>query len=370
MSAIRFDLQGTLGSFQLAAKANIPVSGVTVVFGPSGCGKTTLLRCIAGLEQLEGEITIGEQVWQSPQSPFLPAHQRHIGMVFQEPRLFDHLTVKHNVLFGYRPSPSTRKSKLPQNYTTVMTLLGLAQLENRKPERLSGGEKQRVAIARALFCEPTLLLMDEPLAALDYQARDEILACLENLRLALSIPLIYVTHSHTEMAYLADRVLVMKAGQVVAQGHYMDMLINQQLPTQANQGVISVIESRFEGLDETGYMGLFSLMHQQLHVALTSEQAESFLAGDICRLHIAGRDVSVTQDYVANSSVLNQLYMRVQSILPSSHGCVDLALCYGDKDNPAQHSIVASITQKSLASLKLNKGDMVWAHIKGVSFVR
>ncbi len=202
---------GKLGTFQLDAALTIPASGITGLVGPSGCGKTTLLRCIAGLTRLEGQLTVKGEVWQDGKL-FVPTHRRAVGYVFQEPSLLPHLSVRRNLLFGFKRS----KTAFRIGFEEVVGLLGVEPLLKRSVQRLSGGERQRVSIGRALLSQPDLLLMDEPVSSLDPDSKADILPYLERLHQTLSIPVIYVSHDAAEVARLADRVLLMRDGRIVA----------------------------------------------------------------------------------------------------------------------------------------------------------
>lgn len=203
--------EGRRGDFRLDAAFTVPAFGVTALTGPSGGGKTSLLRCIAGLERMDGRLRIGDQVWQDERR-FLPPHQRAVGYVFQEPSLLPHLSVRANLWFGL-----TRARTPPQiGFDEVVALLGVEPLLARSPARLSGGEQQRVAIGRALLSQPQWLLMDEPLSGLDPAGKIEILPYLERLHQTLAIPVLYVSHDPAEIARLADRVLLMREGRVTA----------------------------------------------------------------------------------------------------------------------------------------------------------
>ncbi len=210
MSGIRARFQGRLGGFRLDAELTAPAVGVTALYGPSGSGKTSLLRCIAGLERMAGTLSVRGEVWQDGRR-FLPAHRRPVGFVFQEPSLMAHLSVKENLLFGYRRTKVRRLA-----VDEVISLLALSPLLGRSTTRLSGGERQRVAIGRALLSQPELMLMDEPLSSLDREAKAEILPYLERLHETLAIPMIYVSHDVSEIARLADHLLVMSEGRIVA----------------------------------------------------------------------------------------------------------------------------------------------------------
>ena len=207
-AGIEAELHGRLGEFRLEVDFQVPASGVTALFGPSGSGKTTVLRCIAGLQRMEGRLSVRGQVWQDDHS-FLPPHRRPVGYVFQEPSLLSHLSVRGNLEFGLKRALEERTG-----LDEVCAFLGLEPLLGRSTERLSGGERQRVAIGRALLSQPELLLMDEPLSGLDAEAKSEILPYLERLHQAMAIPILYVSHDAAEVARLADRVLLMRAGRI------------------------------------------------------------------------------------------------------------------------------------------------------------
>lgn len=195
--------------------------GVVVLFGPSGCGKTTVLRCLAGLEKAEGYLALGREIWQdSSRNIFCPPYKRKIGYVFQSPQLFPHKTVKDNILLGIQNDEKKTIVELEK----TMHILGIYHLMHRYPHRLSGGEAQRVSIARALLRSPDLLLMDEPLSALDHRRKDEILHWLARIRKTWNIPMVYVTHSIEEVIWLADYVVQMEDGKVVRQGSIRKVL--------------------------------------------------------------------------------------------------------------------------------------------------
>ena len=203
----RFRLQRE--GFELDVDLRLPGRGITVIQGSSGSGKTTILRCMAGLEQPdEGFLQVNGKVWQDDQQ-FLRTYQRPIGYVFQEDRLFDHLTARDNALFGCRD-----RRFIPAELMPVIEILGINHLLRRYPSELSGGERQRVAIARALAVAPELLLMDEPLSSLDTQRKSEILPYLEQIRDFNRMPIVYVTHDHNEAARLADCLVMLEAGRL------------------------------------------------------------------------------------------------------------------------------------------------------------
>lgn len=201
--------EGSLGGFRLDVEFSLPGRGVTALVGPSGSGKTTLLRCIAGLERLPGRLVVGGEVWRDART-FLAPHRRAVGYVFQEASLLAHLSVLENLEFGLKRTPGASRARLVE----VVGSLGLGDLLQRSPARLSGGERQRVAIGRALLAQPRLLLLDEPLAGLDPEAKAEILPYLQGLHDSLAIPMLYVSHDAAEVARIADRLLVMRDGRI------------------------------------------------------------------------------------------------------------------------------------------------------------
>ncbi|MGM0678389.1 MAG: molybdenum ABC transporter ATP-binding protein, partial [Pseudomonadota bacterium] len=214
------------GNFTLDVELSAPAQGITALFGPSGCGKTTLLRCIAGLEPgARGGVKLGDTTWQDNHT-FVPVHQRAVGYVFQEANLFAHLSVRDNLLFGYRRG-GDQGDVIPER---IIDRLGLDQLQNRSVQNLSGGERQRVAIGRALLSAPQLLLMDEPLAALDRDSKNAIMACLQQLSQDLAIPVLYVSHDHSEVAQLAQQMIMLDKGRVQATGSVIELLNRLDLP--------------------------------------------------------------------------------------------------------------------------------------------
>lgn len=231
-------LQGRLGSFQLDADFAVPASGVTALFGPSGSGKSTVLRCIAGLQRLDGRISVRGQVWQDGKA-FLPPHRRAVGYVFQEPSLLEHLSVRGNLEYGLK-----RAGQVRLGLAEVAAFLGLEPLLGRSTLKLSGGERQRVAIGRALLSQPELLLMDEPLSGLDAEAKSEILPYLERLHQLMAIPILYVSHDAAEVARFADRLLLMRAGRI------------EPAPKAAAGALAGSAEEALAGLDQTRMRGL------------------------------------------------------------------------------------------------------------------
>ena len=195
------------GRLDFYFEMTLPGQGITAVAGPSGAGKTTFLRCLAGLERARGRLAVNDRIWQD-KNFFLPTHQRPLGYVFQEASLFPHLTVKKNLEYGAKRSRRRGGHNHPIDLDRFIAILGIGHLMDRKPETLSGGERQRTALARALAANPDVLLLDEPLAALDQDRKEEILPYLQSLR-ELTLPIIYVSHAQDEIERLADTVVRM-----------------------------------------------------------------------------------------------------------------------------------------------------------------
>ena len=206
---IRLRLKGRFGGFALDAAAEVPAAGVTALVGVSGSGKTTLLRCLAGLARAEGEVMVGEAVWQDDRR-FLPPHRRGVGYVFQEPSLLPHLSVRGNLAFAARRAGKGSGA----SFDEAVAMLGLQKLLDRSAASLSGGERQRAAIARTLLSRPVLLLMDEPLSSLDAASKADVLPYLDTLHQTLKLPILYVSHDALEVARLADRVLRIEGGRL------------------------------------------------------------------------------------------------------------------------------------------------------------
>lgn len=350
--AARFALRHP--GFELEADFVAPGRGVTALFGPSGSGKTTILRCLAGLEHNIGELRVNGEVWQSA-AVFVPPHRRAMGYVFQEASLFPHLSVRENLLYGYRRiAPAARQVQLDQ----VVEWLGLAALlERRDPAALSGGERQRVAIARALLTSPRLLLMDEPLSALDGQSKQEILAYLETLHRELDIPVIYVTHAMEEVIRLADHLVYLKQGRIAASGALLPMLSQPDSPLAKFEDAAVVIETTVGALDERYQLARLDFPGGVLWVG-----AAGLVPGRRLRARVQVRDVSLALQPPQASSINNILPASIVSIAAAGPGQVNVQLLTGE-----QVMLLARITQRSCEVLKLAIGMPVYAQVKTVA---
>lgn len=301
-------LHGTLGAFRLGVEIDAPMRGITALFGPSGCGKTSILRAVAGLNRLSGTVRIGDDLWQDERH-FVPPHRRAVGYVFQEPSLLPHLSVRDNLVYGARRS---RDAAPRIAFDEVVRLLGLSRLVDREPAHLSGGERQRVSIGRALLSQPRLVLMDEPLSALDRNAKDEILPYFEALHASLSIPVLYVTHDLSEVERLADHLVMLQDGRVTVGGPLADILTTAASGLAARRDASCVLEGRVARLDADGIAAIALEGTELLTVA------NGLAEGQSVRVRIAASEVSIARHAAAETSILNAVPVVVAGIEPSA----------------------------------------------------
>jgi len=342
--------------FTLDVDLNMPGRGVTALFGHSGSGKTTLLRCIAGLERAPGgELSVNGEVWQDANT-FLPTFRRPLGYVFQEASLFPHLSVRRNLEFGMkRVSEAERRVSLE----SAIDLLGIGALLDRLPERLSGGEKQRVGIARALAVSPKILLMDEPLAALDLQRKQEILPYLERLHDELEIPVIYVSHAPDEVARLADHIVAMEAGRVVASGPITDTLARLDLPIRLGEDAGVVLDAVVAERDSEWH-----LVRADFNGGFFWVRDGGHPLGQHVRVRVLARDVSLALTRHSGTSILNTLPAVVTDMADDAHPALSLV-----RLNVGGSPLVARLTRRSAKHLELAPGKLVYAQIKAVALV-
>jgi molybdate transport system ATP-binding protein len=341
--------------FSLDVDLDLPTRGVTALFGHSGSGKTTLLRCIAGLERApHGRLVVNSEVWQDD-TQWVPPHKRPLGYVFQEASLFPHLTVMGNLRYGLRRVADTQRV----NLETAIALLGIGPLLNRKPDHLSGGERQRVSIARALALSPRILLMDEPLAALDLQRKQEILPYLERLHHELDIPVLYVSHAPDEVARLADHIVALEAGRALATGPLVDTLARLDLPIRLGEDAGVVLDATVAERDAAWHLARVTFPGGSLWVRDSGHPL-----GHAVRVRILARDVSIALNRVADTSILNCLSATVDKLASDDHPALMLLrLKIGDS------TVIARLTQRSASDLGLTLGDRVWVQIKAVALI-
>jgi molybdate transport system ATP-binding protein len=350
----RFNMQ--LDSFALDAEFSAPASGVTALFGPSGSGKTTLLRCIAGLERADGFLSVHGVVWQDGKT-FLPVHQRPLGYVFQEASLFAHLSVRANLEYGYkRIKPAERRVQVAQ----VVEWLGLNHIIGRgDPALLSGGERQRVAIGRALLTSPRILLMDEPLSALDTASKQDILPYLERLHRELNIPVLYVSHAMDEVARLADHLVLLEKGRVIASGELHETLARLDLPTAHFDDAGAVIETTVAQQDEQYHLTRLDFAGGFLWVGKVERPF-----GTRVRARVLARDVSIATQAPQGSSINNILNARIDEIRDEGAGKVMVRMQVGEAQ-----MLLARITRRSRDQLGLVAGMYVCAQVKSVALM-
>ncbi|MBD8560973.1 molybdenum ABC transporter ATP-binding protein [Pseudomonas lactis] len=351
-------LQLKYSAFALDVDLQLPGRGVSALYGHSGSGKTTCLRCIAGLERVEhGFVQINDEVWQdSRKGLFVPPHKRALGYVFQEASLFPHLSVRANLEFGLKRIPRPQRRV---GMAQATELLGIGHLLERHPQHLSGGERQRIGIARALLTSPRLLLMDEPLAALDSPRKSEILPYLERLHDELDIPVLYVSHAQDEVARLADHIVLLSDGKALASGPIGETLARLDLPLALGDDAGVVIAGSV-----VAYDAHYQLLTLQLpDCPLQMRVAHAPLAvGNPLRVKVQARDVSLSLQAEEHSSILNRLPVTVtQTVGADNSAHVLVRLDAGGTP------LLARITRFSHDQLQLHPGQTLWAQIKAVA---
>lgn len=344
-------------SFSLDIDVQLPGYGITALFGPSGCGKTTCLRAIAGLERTQGRVVVNGQVWQDDaQHQWLPTHQRALGYVFQEASLFPHLSARANVEYGLKRTPfARRKVQLEQ----AVELLGIDHLLDRSPATLSGGERQRIAIARALATSPQLLLMDEPLSALDAQRKAEVLPYLERLQRNLDIPMLYVSHSQDEVAQLAHHVVLLQEGKVLSQGGTASILTQRDHPMGPAADAASLVQGHITHYDAQDHLSTVQFDGGELFISGASERAN----GDAVRLRVLARDVSIALQAPSGNSILNRVPATITALREDSPGHIMLTLQAGNT------TLLARVSARSMRELRLEQAQPVIAQIKSIALL-
>jgi molybdate transport system ATP-binding protein len=353
--ALRHGFQG----FGLDVGFSAAEAGVTALFGPSGCGKTTILGAVAGLlRPLSGRVSLsGRVLLDTAAGICLPPEQRRCGLVFQEARLFPHLSVASNLRYGLNRAPPGATGP---GFEEVVALLGLGALLDRRPARLSGGEKQRVALGRALLSRPQLLLMDEPLAALDAGRRAEVLPFLARLCDAARLPILYVTHALDEVDALADHLVLLQAGRVLAEGSVEALALRTDLPLAARRDAGAVLACTVAAHDTARGLTRLSFPGGTLLVPLRAEPVDSRI-----RIRLRARDVAVATQPPQGLSTQNILAAEVAGLgpAPTPHEAF-VRLRIGPTE------LLSRITRDSAERLGLAPGLAVWAVLKAVTIDR
>ncbi|MBT4162321.1 MAG: molybdenum ABC transporter ATP-binding protein [Gammaproteobacteria bacterium] len=339
--------------FEVNVDITIATDRVTALFGSSGSGKSTLLRLITGLERADNVVVrFNGETWQD-ENNFVPPHQRCTGYVFQHLNLFPHLTAAGNLEFAEK----RRHKNSSLSRQDVVEMLDIANLLQKRPDQLSGGEQQRVAIARALLSNPRLLIMDEPLGSIDTAARTRILPYLQRLHDTLKIPVIYVSHALDEVLEFADTVISIESGKVISEAPIFDFAIDgpgAEQPTSA-----AIIRCVVESQDHDHALATVSFEGQTMYLA-----AEHYRPGDMIRIKIPARDVSLTREKPRSSSILNILESTIAEINDPGLGPTAVV-----KVACGEQRLLARITRKSLIELNLKPGDIVFTQIKGVALI-
>ncbi|MEM7397994.1 MAG: molybdenum ABC transporter ATP-binding protein [Pseudomonadota bacterium] len=357
---IEAQFSGQLGSFKLDVEFTAPSQGVTALFGPSGCGKTSVLRCIAGLIRMAGgKLVVGGDVWQEGRR-FVPVHRRALGYVFQEASLFPHLSVRENLEFGQKRA---KRGSQTIDFDDLVDLLAIAPLFDRPTAHLSGGERQRVAIGRALLSQPRLLLMDEPVSALDSLGREEILPYLEQLHRTLSIPVLYVSHNIEEIERLADTLVLMRRGAVRAAGPIAELLADPDLPMVRMPEPVAVLDGTVEEYDPRYGLAKVVVPGGTLLVA-----GDLGPTGTVRRLRIGASDVSLGREASTDTTILNALPVRIDSVAPAGDTQMTVRLKLGTDGSGA--SLLSRVSRLSWDRLGFAEGDTVVAQIKAVALAK
>ncbi len=352
---IDIDIRRQQGDFRIHAAFRSEGGGVTALFGRSGAGKTSIINMVAGLVRPEaGRISVnGKCLFDAERRIDLPPEKRRIGYIFQEGRLFPHLSVRANLMYGMRRTPAVDRYV---HFDSVVALLGIGQLLDRRPARLSGGEKQRVAIGRALLTSPSLLLMDEPLASLDSARKSEVLPFISRLAMEFSIPILYVSHALEEILNLADTMVLLDAGRVMAVGAVEELMSHrhlQQLTGDTDYG--TVIPTVIKRHDEAA-----GITHLQFPGGILKLPRIDLPIGRRVRVRIQARNVAIALEPPKRISVQNILRGRIEEITEGNGSLVDIRMNVGCP-------LLSRITPLARKDLDLQPGQSVFALVKSVA---
>ena len=354
---IHFNYKKSFANFELDCDFSMPDTGVTILFGPSGGGKSTLLNCITGLVKSDTAYAkVNDIIFDDKEKNIhLPAYQRNVGYVFQDSRLFPHMTVLDNLLYGFKRAEQTQDCI---NKDEIISRFALEKLLPVYPHQLSGGQKQRVALARALLSNPRLLVLDEPLSALDYASKQELLPYLTSIYKEFSIPVIYVSHDLKEVLQLGDHIVLMENGKIIDSGELAELCVNQPLLTQ-QEGASFILKGEVVNVNEEEKISTVNCQGMELYLSgnVLTEQQQAYIL-------VHAKDVSLTLNKAEKSSILNILPVEVSKIHQEKNG-KHLIECLLGKSK-----ILSVISIRSLHNLKIKQGSELFAQFKATAMVK
>lgn len=365
---LHIDISKRVGALELQLSETWPCQGVTALFGPSGSGKTSVLRLIAGFEKPDhGRIVFGETVWcDTERSMFVPPHRRSVGFVHQGGHILPHLSVLQNLHFAeaHGNKRNNNKDSTSPSLGDIVAALDLRALETRQPETLSGGERQRVALAQALLGRPHLLLLDEPLSALDIGRKAELLSYLDQLQTIAPTPLVYVSHDVADIARLSDRVAVIKAGKIAETGETVQVLNRHGFQDTGARRSGTLFEGVVSGLDDA--MALMSIGIGPHRLKLPIDR--SFGKGAPLRIIVQASDVVISTQPPSGLSVQNALKGTIIEITEAAEGAMAHMLI--DLDEFGGPALAVRITRAAVKVLGLSTGQSVYALVKTAVLAR
>jgi len=354
---IKAHYKKSFSNFKLDAEFEIPASGITILFGPSGSGKSTLLNCIAGLENTDvAKLAINNDYYDNTELNIRAScPQRQFGYVFQDSRLFPHMTILRNLQYGFkRVKPHLQTFDINKLIKKFL----LTDLLEQFPHQLSGGQKQRVALARSILSHPRLLILDEPMSALDYAAKQALYPYLEYIHKELSLPIIYVSHDLKEVLQLGDYVLIMDNGKIIDRGDLVDLCVTQPLLTQ-DEGSSFILQGV---VTETDEQQCITTVQCQSHILLLSGKLLEIKQP--VRILVHAKDVSISLTPVNDSSILNILKTTISKINAPENGKQLIELKIGET------KLVSTLSIRSVNQLNLKPGLDVYAQIKATATIR
>lgn len=343
--------------FDLQIQARFPI-GITGIFGPSGAGKTSLLHAIAGLiKPQNGKITLGEKLlFDKRQKLNLAVEKRNIGYVFQEGRLFPHMSVEKNLLYGFKKGIEPKVS-----FDEVVQLLGLKHLLKSKPAQISGGERQRTALGRSLLSAPDILLLDEPFSAVDMNLRQQILPFIIRIQERVGIPILVVSHDLPDLLKLSERLFLIKEGKCIGHGIYHELLKKPELTEVfGNSSLVNAIEMEVVEVDVNKGLNLLRWKNEKQEVRIKCEQATAtYKQGQQIKIFIHANDIALSHEKLPQLSIQNQIKGRVQDLIRKDASL----LCIID----AGFKLVVEITSESQRRMDIQIGNEIWCLFKSVA---